>query len=276
MSQTEPAKYSIRSEAGVERVVTLRSLLDDLRADSLITADDMHRLTSQLRSKAETEQHPLNYIADQQLDNAKHPGHKLTLSVLLTWLGASADQQVFHIDPMKIDVRSITAVMSFAFAKRHQILALSANNEEVVIASAQPFVRVWEQDLAQVLKKRIVRVVADPADIVRYSVEFYTLVNSISSAVGGNVSQISNFEQMLELGKLKDPTSLVADAHAAGLKVHPWTFRRENYFLPLDHKSGVNPVSHGDLAGEIRAYLAAGIDGFFTDNTPEAAATLGH
>ena len=78
------------------------------------------------------------------------------------------------------------------------------------------------------------------------------------------------------LGKLKDPTSLVADAHAAGLKVHPWTFRRENYFLPLDHKSGVNPVSHGDLAGEIRAYLAAGIDGFFTDNTPEAAATLGH
>lgn len=205
MSQTEQSKYGSRGNSGTERVVTLRAILDDLLANGLITAEDMHRLTSQLRSKADAEQHPLNYIVDQQLDNAKHPGHKLTLSVLLTWFGASAGQEVAHIDPMKIDVRSITSVMSFAFAKRHQILALSSNNEEVVIASAQPFVRVWEQDLAQVLKKRIIRVVADPADIARYSVEFYTLVNSVSSAVGGNVSQISNFEQMLELGKLKDP-----------------------------------------------------------------------
>ena len=75
-------------------------------------------------------------------------------------------------------------------------------------------------------------------------------------------------------GKLTEPTALVADAHAAGLKVHPWTFRRENYFLPTDYKSGVNPASHGDLAGEIRAFLAAGVDGVFTDNTPEAAAVL--
>ena len=77
------------------------------------------------------------------------------------------------------------------------------------------------------------------------------------------------------LGKLKEPTALVRDAHAAGLKVHPWTFRRENYFLPLDYKSGINPASHGDLEGEIAAYLATGIDGLFTDNTPEAVKALG-
>jgi len=76
------------------------------------------------------------------------------------------------------------------------------------------------------------------------------------------------------IGKLKQPTSLVADAHAAGLKVHPWTFRRENFFLPLDYKSGVNPSKAGDLAAEIRAFADAGVDGIFTDNTPEAAAAL--
>ena len=72
------------------------------------------------------------------------------------------------------------------------------------------------------------------------------------------------------LGALGAPTTLVRDAHAAGLKVHPWTFRRENYFLPLGQKSGVNPAGHGDLAGEIRAYLATGIDGLFSDNVREA------
>jgi glycerophosphoryl diester phosphodiesterase len=76
------------------------------------------------------------------------------------------------------------------------------------------------------------------------------------------------------LGKLKSPTMLVADAHTAGLKVHPWTFRRENYFLPLECKSGLNPAGHGDLAAEIKAFVIAGIDGLFTDNTPEAVAAL--
>lgn len=72
------------------------------------------------------------------------------------------------------------------------------------------------------------------------------------------------------LGTLGEPTSLVRDAHAAGLKVHPWTFRRENYFLPLADKGGINPAGHGDLAAEIHAYLKTGIDGLFSDNPREA------
>ncbi len=61
------------------------------------------------------------------------------------------------------------------------------------------------------------------------------------------------------------PTPLVADAHAVGLKVHPWTLRAENYFLPLRHKSGIDPRAHGRLSDEIAEQVAAGVDGFFTD-----------
>lgn len=76
------------------------------------------------------------------------------------------------------------------------------------------------------------------------------------------------------LGSLAEPTHLVRDAHAAGLKVHPWTFRRENYFLPLGDKGGVNPAGHGDLGAEIAAYLRTGIDGLFSDNPREAVAAV--
>jgi glycerophosphoryl diester phosphodiesterase len=74
------------------------------------------------------------------------------------------------------------------------------------------------------------------------------------------------------LGNLGDPTTLVADAHKVGLAVHPWTFRRENYFLPLAQKSGIDPRGHGDLNAEIKAFLATGIDGIFSDNVTEAVA----
>ncbi|MCW3847249.1 glycerophosphodiester phosphodiesterase [Sphingomonas sp. LB-2] len=61
------------------------------------------------------------------------------------------------------------------------------------------------------------------------------------------------------------PTTLVADAHAAGLKVHPWTFRAENFFLWPQFRKGANPADHGDLAGEIEYFLGLDVDGFFTD-----------
>lgn len=60
-------------------------------------------------------------------------------------------------------------------------------------------------------------------------------------------------------------TALVGDAHAAGLKVHPWTFRAENFFLPSGLRKGLNPAGHGRLDEEIARHIAAGVDGFFTD-----------
>ena len=61
------------------------------------------------------------------------------------------------------------------------------------------------------------------------------------------------------------PSPLVADAHAAGLRVHPWTYRAENMFEPERFRRGSDPATHGDIAAEIDAGLAQGIDGFFTD-----------
>jgi glycerophosphoryl diester phosphodiesterase len=65
---------------------------------------------------------------------------------------------------------------------------------------------------------------------------------------------------------LATPTALVEDAHAVGLGVHPWTFRAENHFLPANFRSSEDPAALGDLSSELKAYIATGIDGFFTDH----------
>ncbi|MEW2496504.1 glycerophosphodiester phosphodiesterase [Streptomyces nodosus] len=67
-------------------------------------------------------------------------------------------------------------------------------------------------------------------------------------------------------GSLAEPSTLVADAHAAGLILHPYTMRNENTFLPADFRRGADPVAYGDAFGAFQAYFATGIDGVFTDN----------
>ena len=66
-------------------------------------------------------------------------------------------------------------------------------------------------------------------------------------------------------GGLGPATSLVADAHAAGLAVHPWTVRAENAFLPPKLRKGTAPADHGDVDAVYKALFAAGIDGLFSD-----------
>src|SRR3546814_10466004 len=62
------------------------------------------------------------------------------------------------------------------------------------------------------------------------------------------------------LGRLGKPTALVRDAPASRLQVHPWTFRREHYFLPLGDKASIHPAGHGPLAGYHEGYTDIGRD----------------
>ncbi|AGL18772.1 glycerophosphodiester phosphodiesterase [Actinoplanes sp. N902-109] len=64
---------------------------------------------------------------------------------------------------------------------------------------------------------------------------------------------------------LGTPTSLVADAHAAGITVMPYTFRAENQFLPADYRVGTDPTAYGRAIDEQVTFLRTGLDGLFTD-----------
>jgi glycerophosphoryl diester phosphodiesterase len=64
--------------------------------------------------------------------------------------------------------------------------------------------------------------------------------------------------------QLLSPTSLITDAHAQGLWVHAFTFRREPQFL--------HPAYAGSARAEYQQFLELGIDGVFTDFPQEAIA----
>ncbi len=75
-------------------------------------------------------------------------------------------------------------------------------------------------------------------------------------------------------GALCPPTSVVDDAHAAGLAVHAWTFRAENRFLPPEFRIGSAPDARGDAISEYELFLDLGLDGVITDHPDIAVAAV--
>ncbi len=191
----------------IDRILELRNCLDDLVNEDRIDRGDANLLSGTPRTRDQALMHPLAFIASQNLDDPSRPGAKLTDEVLAQWLADKAKLPLYHIDPLKIDVAKVTSIISYAFAKRHNILCVEVNSEEVTIAAAQPFMEDWIPQVEQVSRRTVRKVVASPADIARYMVEFYSLSSSISGArgIGGQSTNVTNFEQLLELGTLKDP-----------------------------------------------------------------------
>ncbi len=201
-----------------ERLLDLPSVLEELVTEELITQRQAEDILISPRTKKELSQHPLEIVAAREYDLANKPGHKVTLELLTERLALQAGQVFAHIDPLKINVNSVTEVMSYAFAQRHNIIAIAVHDDEVVIASAQPFMRGWEGMLTQTLRGRLItRVVASPADISRFQLEFYTVARSVSQAreAGLELSGVGNLEQMLELGQMKSPEA--NDAHIVNI-----------------------------------------------------------
>ena len=187
--------------------VDLRGLIHDLSSDGLLSQEDANLVAGTPRSSDKSHWHPLQVLAEFGFTNQKNQNQILDLANLNSWYAEKAGQPLYNIDPLKIDVPAITEVMSYAFAERHQIMAVEVNSDQVVIASTQPFHREWEENLRQTLRdKEIKRVVIDPADFHRYLIEFYNLAKSVSGATakgGQSLSGVTNFEQLLQLGDMK-------------------------------------------------------------------------
>ena len=207
-----------------DRFLDLNDLLRELVAQGRLPQDAAEQCMALRRSASNAQQHPLEFIAAQQLDDLTRPGKKLDLETLTVWLAEQAGQPYLRIDPLKINVAAVTPLMSYAFAQRHKILAVAVDNSAVTIASSQPFVKSWEANLTHVLKRPIKRVVANPVDLQRFTVEFYRLAKSVSGATATDqkVSGAGTFEQLLNLGA-SDQEPDANDSHI--INIVDWLFQ---------------------------------------------------
>ncbi|WP_326429375.1 ATPase, T2SS/T4P/T4SS family [Stutzerimonas frequens] len=215
---------SVLNSPTQDRPLDLADLLRELVTQGRVAQDSAEQCLTVRRSAVANQQHPLEFLAAQQLDDLQRPGKKLDLETLTVWLAEHAGQPYLRIDPLKIDVAAITPLMSYAFAQRHSILAVAVDASAVTIASSQPFVHGWEANLTHVLKRPIKRVVANPADIQRFTVEFYRLAKSVSGASGSEqkISGVGNFEQLLNLGA-SDQEPDANDSHI--VNIVDWLFQ---------------------------------------------------
>ena len=123
----------------------LDEMLAALVVDGLLSADDARQVRMGSRAGRSTvELHPLVVIANAKLPNLREPGRPLGLETLTEWVARQAGLPYLKIDPMKINVASVTQTVSLAYAQRHRILPVAASPGEITFATCEPFDSAWE------------------------------------------------------------------------------------------------------------------------------------
>ncbi len=181
----------------------VHDILKWLEEDEMVDIENAQMLRTLAVSAEYKKNNPLEVIADRNwIDLTTQK--LLTLDILTQWFARRVGLPYVRIDPLKIEVAEVTEVMSYAYAARFNVLPIKVDVATITVATAQPFVRDWESELSRIHNKEFKLVIANPSDIRRLLLEFYTISKSIhgartsSDASGGN---IQNLEQLMELGR---------------------------------------------------------------------------
>ncbi len=194
---SSPAKISAVSHLGP---LDWRHLVQWLQQDGVISLAEARRTVDRC-SKAESAQHPLVRLAAVAITRASD-GKPLDIEALTQFLALKAGKDYFRIDPLKVDVGKVAETMSASYAERHGILPVQVLPSTVVVATSQPFVTDWLDEVERQAKRSVRVVVASPQDIHKFTAEFFALAKSVRNVTkaGGN-SGGASFEQLVELGK---------------------------------------------------------------------------
>ncbi len=109
-------------------------------------------------------------------------GKPLDIETLTQYVAGRAGLEYLRIDPLKVYVAKVADTMSAAYAERHRVLPVQVTATEVVVATAEPFVTDWVEEVERQSRRTVRRVLANPQDILRYTAEFFALAKSVRAA----------------------------------------------------------------------------------------------
>ena len=196
-----PARRS-RLHAG--RRLELERLMLALIEDGLLQPADAARAKLAARDhRIANDVHPLVLLANLKLPDPQKPGAELTLERLTEWLAHETGHPYLRIDPTRIDVPGVTALISHQYAVRHRILPVSVDPERIVFATSEPLDTRWLPDLTKLLRRDISLAVSNPLDLHRYTMEFFGVTRSVRGAKDARDDNagMPSFEQLVELGR---------------------------------------------------------------------------
>lgn len=189
--------------------LNINQVLKWLKEDGILSGSHVERCRQFATWDSAKKRHPLKVIAAAEVQDQTNLGKLLTLEALTVWLAKRVGMPYQYIDPLKIDIPKVTSLYNKNYAENYKILPILFNDKEIIIATAEPFVRSWEADLIRMHNCTINRVIANPDEIDRYLGEFYSFATSLSSAKKARsedkvTGTAQNFEQLLELSKTSD------------------------------------------------------------------------
>jgi len=192
-----------------------RRLVQWLQADGVITAEEAQRTVARC-SQAESTQHPLVRLANVGV--ARAGDEELT-----QYLASRSGLAYLRIDPLRVDAGRVGEIMSASYAERHKVLPVQVSPQEVVVATAEPFIDDWVAEVERQARRKVRRVLASPVDLKRYTGEFFALAKSVRAAEkAGGAASAASFEQLVELGN----SSKQLDANDQGVvRVVDWLWQ---------------------------------------------------
>ena len=198
-----------------------RRIVQWLREDGVIAVEEAQRTVARL-AQADSSQHPLVRLASVAMARASDD-KPLDIEALTEYLATRVGLDYLRIDPLRVDVGKVAETMSANYAERHKVLPVQVTPNEVVIATSEPFITDWVAEVERQARRTVRRVLVNPLDLQRYTVEFFALAKSVRNAqkTSGSLSA-SSFEQLVELGK----SSKQLDANDQGVvKVVDWLWQ---------------------------------------------------
>lgn len=199
--------------------LNLDDLSNKLLKTGLISSQQQKQLFATKNGTETQLAHPLLAIADHRWKSANSPSIALNIETLTKWLAEQNNIEYYRIDPLKIDVQSITGIISQTYAKKLKVLPIEINTKTLTVAVDDPYNTGWEDEISRLARRDVKRVLINPLDLERYTDEFFGVSRSLTGAFGdktnNKLSSIQNFEQMVELGKTGEPDA--NDSHIVNI-----------------------------------------------------------